>query len=61
MTLIEIAFVVVVAGMVLLFGGMLWIESRRAEVRRTAETAVPSDPPTADSSQETPCGPRHPD
>jgi hypothetical protein len=61
MTLIEIAFVVVVAGMVLLFGGMLWIESRRAEVRRTAETAAPSDPPTTDSSQETPCGPRHPD
>jgi hypothetical protein len=44
--------------MILLVGGMLWIEGRRAEVRRLAKTAVLSDPPTADSGQEAPRGPR---
>ena len=61
MTLIQIALVVVVAGMILLFGGMHWLESRRAEVRRPAEAAAPSDPPTAGTGQETPGGHRHPD
>jgi hypothetical protein len=53
MTLIEIALIVVVAGMVLLFGGLHWVESRRSEIRRPADAAGPSDT-AAGASDESP-------
>jgi hypothetical protein len=49
MTLIQIAFVAVVAGVILLFGAMYWLESRRPGL---TEPAAPPDPPTADPSSE---------
>jgi hypothetical protein len=52
MTLIQIAFVAVVAGVILLFGVMYWLESRRPEFHRATEPAAQSDPPTADTSSE---------
>ena len=52
MTLLQIAFVVVVAGVILFFGFLYWLESRRPEVRRSTEARLPSDPPAAGTSQE---------
>jgi hypothetical protein len=37
---------------ILLFGAMYWLESRRPEFRGATEPAAPPDPPTADPSSE---------
>ena len=52
MTLIDIAFVVVAAGAIVLFGGMYWLESRRPEVRRRTDATVSSDLPAAGASHD---------
>jgi hypothetical protein len=49
MTLIQIAFVAVVAAVILLVGVMYWLESRRPEFHRATG---PADPPTTDTDSE---------
>jgi hypothetical protein len=57
MGLLEIAFVAVIAGVILFFGALYWLESRRPEVRRPTEVTEPSDP-AAGTSHARPGRPR---